>query len=79
LKYVGDAVIAYFPVDVAADFNVSSKNAVSCAMNMLIVVEQGINGVLREFDFPDLHIKIGIDSGENATIEYGVYCIEIPY
>ncbi|MDP9289568.1 MAG: hypothetical protein M3P08_15415 [Thermoproteota archaeon] len=25
LKYVGDAVIAYFPVDVAADFKVSSK------------------------------------------------------
>lgn len=71
LKYVGDAVIAYFPVDVADDFNVSSKNAVSCAMNMLVVVQQGINDVLKEFDFPDLHIKIGIDSGENAIIEYG--------
>lgn len=71
LKYVGDAVIAYFPFDVAADFNVSSKNAVSCAMNMLVVVDQGINEVLKEFDFPDLHIKIGIDSGENAIIEYG--------
>jgi uncharacterized protein (UPF0335 family) len=45
LKYVGDAVIAYFPVDVAADFNVSSKNAVSCAMNILVVVDQGINDV----------------------------------
>ena len=40
-------------------------------MNMLVVVQQGINDVLKEFNFPDLHIKIGIDSGENAIIEYG--------
>jgi adenylate cyclase len=37
---------------------------------MLIIVEQGINPILEEFDFSKLRIKIGIDSGENAIVEY---------
>jgi hypothetical protein len=42
------------------------------SMDMLIVVDQGINDVLKDFDFPDLDIRIGIDSGEIAVIEYAV-------
>ena len=71
LKYVGDAIIVYFPVDTAVDFNVSSERAVVCALQMLLVVEHGINAIFKQFDFPEVHIKIGIDSGENAIIEYG--------
>ncbi len=71
LKYVGDAIIVYFPVTAAVDLNVSGKRAVLCALHMLIVVEHGINAIFRQYDFPELHIKIGIDSGENAIIEYG--------
>jgi adenylate cyclase len=71
LKYVGDAIIVYFPVLTAADLNVSCKRAVLCAIHMLIVVEHGINAILKRSDFPEVHIKIGIDSGENAIIEYG--------
>jgi adenylate cyclase len=71
LKYVGDAIIAYFPIDSAANLSMSIRKAVLCAMDMLIVVDQGINDVLKDFDFPDLHIRIGIDSGEIAVIEYG--------
>ena len=37
---------------------------------MLLIVEQAINPVLKEFGFPKLQIKIGIDSGENAIVEY---------
>jgi adenylate cyclase len=68
LKYVGDAIIAYFPVD--DNFYLASRNAICCALNMLTIVEQAINPVLKEFDFPELHVKIGIDSGENAIVGY---------
>ena len=71
LKYVGDAIIAYFPIDSAANLSMSIRKAVLCAMDMLMVVDQGINDVLKDFDFPDLHIRIGIASGEIAVIEYG--------
>jgi len=72
LKYVGDAIIVYFPVDTAVDFNVPSERAVVCALHMLLVVEHGINAIFKQFDFPEVHIKIGIDSGESAIIEYGL-------
>jgi hypothetical protein len=38
---------------------------------MLVAVERGINVILNQFDFPDLHIKIGIDSGQKSIIKYG--------
>jgi class 3 adenylate cyclase len=69
LKYVGDAVIVYFPI-VDNNSSLASNNAISCALNMVRVVEQGINPILEEFSFPRLQIKIGIDSGENAIVEY---------
>jgi adenylate cyclase len=69
LKYVGDAVIVYFPI-VDNNFSVASNNAISCALNMVLVVEQGINPIFKEFGFPRLQIKIGIDSGESAIVEY---------
>ena len=69
LKYVGDAVIVYFPI-IDNNFSLASNDAISCAMNMVLIVEQGINPVLEEFGFPKLQIKIGIDSGENAIVEY---------
>jgi len=69
LKYVGDAVIVYFPI-IDNNFSQASNNAISCALNMVLVVEQGINPILEESGFPRLQIKIGIDSGENAIVEY---------
>jgi adenylate cyclase len=69
LKYVGDAIIVYFPI-IDNNFSLASNNAISCALNMLLIVDQGINPVLEEFGFPKLQIKIGIDSGENAIVEY---------
>jgi class 3 adenylate cyclase len=69
LKYVGDAVIVYFPI-IDNSFSLASNNAISCALNMLLVVQQGINPIIEEFGFSKLQIKIGIDSGENAIVEY---------
>jgi adenylate cyclase len=69
LKYVGDAVIVYFPI-VDNNFSLTSNNAISCALNMLLLVQQGINPIIEEFGFSKLQIKIGIDSGENAIVEY---------
>lgn len=69
LKYVGDAVIAYFPAD--TDFHVACKRALECAMAMLLTIEHGVNVILKQYSFPELHIKVGIDSGESAIIDYG--------
>jgi adenylate cyclase len=69
LKYVGDAVIGYF----IAEENplVIADNAVNCAKTMLDVIERGINPILSEYDYPELHVKIGMDLGENVIVRYG--------
>ncbi len=69
LKYVGDAVIAYFPGE--TDMEQSCHRAVNCARNMLMVLEQSINPVLKQNNYPELSVKIGIDAGENAVVRYG--------
>ena len=69
LKFVGDAVIAYF----VADENSlrASDNAVSCAKAMNDVIRRGINPILGKRGYPTLTIKIGIDYGTNMIIRYG--------
>ena len=37
---------------------------------MLIVIKDGINPILNQYDYPELSIKIGIDEGENLIIQY---------
>ena len=27
--------------------------------------------MLKQYDYPELHIKIGIDEGENVIVQYG--------
>ena len=68
LKFVGDAVIGYF---IENDKFHIADNSVSCAESMLKVLKMGINPVLKQYDYPDLAIKIGIDFGENSIIRYG--------
>lgn len=70
LKYVGDAVIAYFPAD--ANFYMASDTAVNCARSMVTILQQGINPILHQYDYPELEVKIGIDSGVHSVIQYGV-------
>lgn len=70
LKYVGDAVIAYFPAD--TNFYMASDTAVNCARSMITILQQGINPILNQYDYPELKVKIGIDSGVHSVIQYGV-------
>ncbi|MDQ3872508.1 MAG: adenylate/guanylate cyclase domain-containing protein [Thermoproteota archaeon] len=69
LKYVGDAVISFFP----ASYNklLACDRAVQCAKSMLAVVKNGINPILNQYDYPELNVKIGMDEGENVIVQYG--------
>ena len=69
LKYVGDAVIAFFP----ASYNklLACDRAVHCAKSMLTVVRNGINPILNQYDYPELNVKVGTDEGENVVVQYG--------
>src|SRR5918912_348972 len=69
LKYVGDAVIAFFP----SGYNklLACDKAVECAKSMITVIKNGINPILNGYDYPELAVKIGIDEGENVIVQYG--------
>jgi len=69
LKFVGDAIIAFFP----ASFNklLACDRAVQCARSMITVIKNGINPILNQYDYPELNVKIGIDEGENVIVQYG--------
>jgi adenylate cyclase len=69
LKYVGDAIIAFFP----SGYNklLACDKAVQCAKSMITVIKKGINPILNQYDYPELEIKVGIDEGENVIVQYG--------
>jgi adenylate cyclase len=68
LKYVGDAVIAFF----SSGFNkyLTCDKAVRCAQSMINVVKNGISPILNNYDYPELMVKVGIDEGENVVGQY---------
>ena len=70
LKFVGDAVLAYFPNDV--DAVKGTYDSLECAFSMINTIKHGMNPILNQYDYPDLKIKIGIDSGQIMAISYGV-------
>ena len=69
LKFVGDAVIGYFVGD--GNSLRAADNAVSCAKSMISVIQNGINPILDQYDYPDLMVKIGADFGQNIVVRYG--------
>ncbi len=69
LKYAGDSVIAFFPV--GNDAGKACTRAVNCARAMLNITRYAINQVLKEYGYPELRIKIGIDLGENQIVRLG--------
>ncbi len=69
LKFVGDAVLAYFVAEALP--LIAADNAVNCAKSMITVVEKGINPILNQYDYPELKIKIGMDFGKNIIVRYG--------
>src|SRR5690348_2402123 len=46
-------------------------NAINCARSMIKIVKEGINPILNQYDYPDIGVRIGIDVGEVAIIQYG--------
>ena len=70
LKYVGDAVIAYFPIEVNDSISISCNSAINCAFHMITIIEQGINPVLRRNNCDHIQVKIGIDASEHSIIQY---------
>jgi adenylate cyclase len=74
LKYVGDAVISFFPGRVSEDDDkyLASDTAVECGKSMINTIKEEINPVLnKRYGYPELFTKIGIDAGENAIVQYG--------
>jgi adenylate cyclase len=92
LKYIGDAVLAFFVVDegdVSGGMSYGDSeddepkdnngfkslqytNAISCAYTMIKVIQQGINPILDQYDYPELKVRVGIDLGEVAVVQYGM-------
>jgi len=69
LKFVGDAVLAYFNADNALVY--PADNIVNCAKSMIRVLNEAINPVLNANGYPTIAAKIGIDAGENIVVRYG--------
>ena len=68
LKFVGDAVIGYF---MGTSELLAADNAVNCAKSMIKILEKGIDPILKEYDYPELKAKIGLDYGANMIVRYG--------
>jgi adenylate cyclase len=71
LKYVGDAVISFFPAPINKDKYSTSGLSVESGKLMINVVKEEINTIFKRYGYPELFTKIGIDAGENAIIQYG--------
>ncbi|HXT85030.1 MAG TPA: adenylate/guanylate cyclase domain-containing protein [Verrucomicrobiae bacterium] len=88
LKYIGDAVLAFFIVDDKQESSIYNlnehkdendiynyircvKDSIHCAYTMIKVIQEGINPILNQYDYPELNARIGIDFGEIAIVQYG--------
>jgi adenylate cyclase len=69
LKYVGDAILAFFLA--SDDAYLPSINAVNCARSMVKIVREGINPILNQYDYVEMNVRVGIDLGENVVVQYG--------
>jgi class 3 adenylate cyclase len=89
LKYIGDAVLAFFVVQEqdlenyaddsnsprvdSSDNNMSylqCNNAINCAGSMIKIIREGINPILDQYGYPELSIRVGIDFGQDAVVQY---------
>jgi adenylate cyclase len=98
LKYIGDAVLAFFVIeDATRNGQYSDKviyegndsennngfaslqfsNGIGCALTMIKVIKEGINPILNQYDYPELKVRVGIDYGEVAVVQYGIDIYEL--
>jgi adenylate cyclase len=71
LKYLGDAILAFFAVSDKSDLYIPCINAVHCGRSMIRAVEDGFNPLLDQEGYPDLGVRVGIDVGEVVVVQYG--------
>ena len=72
LKYVGDAVLAFFVLPVPeSEAKAACINAVNCAKYMIRIAREVINPILNHYECPEMNLRIGVDIGENAIIQSG--------
>ena len=72
LKYAGDAVISFFPGRVNnKDKYLASDTSVESGKSMINVIRETNKTFNKKFGYPELFTKIGIDTGENAIVQYG--------
>ena len=69
LKYVGDAVIAYFLHENKPKQSVN--NSVLAAKALIQVVKNSIDPIMKKRGLPTLSLHIGIDHGKNSILLYG--------
>jgi adenylate cyclase len=69
LKYVGDAVLAFFPVS-SHDQYLPCINAVNCARSMIKIMREGMNPILNEYGYQEIGVRVGVDLGENIVAQY---------
>jgi class 3 adenylate cyclase len=96
LKYIGDAVLAFFVIGDTTDDEENNankvgkpkdghnsfhllqySNAIDCAYTMIKVIQEGIDPILNQYDYPELKVRIGMDFGEVAVVQYGMDIEEI--
>lgn len=71
LKYLGDAILAFFVVADNSNLYVPCSNAVHCARSMIRAVKEGFNPLLNQEGYPELSVCVGIDVGEVVVVQYG--------
>jgi class 3 adenylate cyclase len=71
LKYLGDAILAFFVVPDKSDLYIPCTNAVHCARSMIRALKEGFNPLLNQEGYPELGAHVGIDVGEVIVVQYG--------
>ena len=69
LKFVGDAVIGYFPKEPAQGN--PAVRVICCASTLNRVIKGSVNPVLHQEGLPPLQIKFSTDFGTNNIVRYG--------
>ena len=69
LKYVGDAVIAYFIHENNPKKN--ANNAVLAGKVLIQVVKHSVNPIMKKRGLPTLSLHVGIEHGKNTVLLYG--------
>ncbi len=72
LKYIGDAILAFFTVNIKDELYLPCVNAVNCARSVIKIIQNGINPILDQNGYPEMSVRIGIDVGDqNSVLQYG--------